>query len=37
MPSLKDYGNVEITYLVEREALIIRRVLNAQVKEDDVD
>jgi len=37
MPLLKDYGNVEITYPVEGEALVIRRVLNAQVKEDNVD
>jgi hypothetical protein len=34
---LKDYGDVEITYPVEGEALVIRQVLNAQVKEDDVD
>jgi hypothetical protein len=36
MPLLEDCSDVEIVYLVEREALVITCVLNAQVKEDDV-
>jgi hypothetical protein len=37
MPPFKDCNDEEIAYLVEREALIIRHVLNMQIKEDDVD
>jgi hypothetical protein len=37
MPPLKDYTSEEITYLVEAEALIIRRILQVQVKKDDID
>jgi hypothetical protein len=33
---LKDCSDVEIVYLVEGEALIIRRILNMQVKKDNV-
>jgi hypothetical protein len=33
---LKDCSDVEIAYLVEGEALIIRRILNMQVKKDNV-
>jgi hypothetical protein len=36
MPLLEDCSDVKIVYLVEREALVITCVLNAQVKEDDV-
>jgi len=34
VPPLEDYSDVEIAYLVEREALIIRCVLTMQVKEE---
>lgn len=37
MPHLKDCSDVDIVYPVKRNALVIRYVLNAQVKEDDVD
>jgi hypothetical protein len=37
MPLLEDCSDVEIVYSVEGEALVITYVLNAQVKEDDVD
>jgi len=37
MPALKDCSDDEIAYSVEREALIIRHVLNMQIKKDDVD
>ena len=37
MPSLVDCSDEEIAYPVEREALVIRRVLNMQIKEDDID
>ena len=37
VPPLKDYSDIEIVYLVEREALTITHVLNVYVKEDDVD
>jgi hypothetical protein len=37
MPLLMDCSDKEIAYQVEREALVIRRALNMQIKEDDVD
>ena len=37
MPYLEDYSDVEIAYPIEGEALVIRRVLNAQVRVEDVD
>ena len=37
VPPLKDCSDVEITYPIKREVLVIRRVLNMQVKEDDID
>jgi hypothetical protein len=37
MPPLVDCSDEEIAYPVEREALVIRRALNMQIKEDDVD
>jgi hypothetical protein len=37
MPPLVDCGDEEIAYLDEGEALVIRRALNMQIKEDDVD
>jgi len=37
MPHLEDYSDVEIAYPIEGEALVVKRVLNAQVKKDDVD
>jgi hypothetical protein len=37
MPPLKDYTGEEIAYLVEGEALVIRRILQAQVKKEDID
>jgi len=37
MPPLKYCSDVDIVYPVKRNALVIRCVLNAQVKEDDVD
>lgn len=33
---LKDCSDTEIAYLVEGEALIIRRILNMQVKKDNI-
>jgi len=36
MPRLEDCSDVKIAYLVEGEDLVVRRVLNAQVKKDDV-
>ena len=37
MPYLEDCTDVKIAYPVEEEALVIRCVLNMQIKEDDVD
>jgi len=37
MPPLVDCSDEEIAYPVEGEALVIRRALNMQIKEDDVD
>jgi hypothetical protein len=37
MPPLVDCSDEEIAYLVMGEVLVIRRVLNIQIKEDDVD
>jgi hypothetical protein len=37
MPPLVDCSDKEIAYPVEGKALVIRRVLNMQIKEDDVD
>jgi hypothetical protein len=37
MPPLVDCSDEEIAYPVEGEALVIRRALNIQIKEDDVD
>ena len=37
MSRLVDCSDEEIGYLVEGEALVIRRALNMQIKEDDVD
>ena len=37
MPLLVDYSDEEIAYPVVREASVIRRALNMQIKEDDVD
>ena len=37
MSPLDDCSDVEIVYLVEGEALVIRHVINAQVKKNDVD
>ena len=37
MPPLMDCSDEEIAYPVEEEALVIRRALNMQIKEDDVD
>jgi hypothetical protein len=37
MSCLVDCSDEEIGYLVEGEALVIRRALNMQIKEDDVD
>jgi len=37
MSCLVDYNDEEIGYLVEGEALVIRRAMNMQIKEDDVD
>ena len=37
MPPLVDCSDEEIVYPVEGEALVIRRALNMQIKEDDVD
>jgi hypothetical protein len=34
MPPLEDYNNVE--YLVDKEALVISRTLNVQIKKDDI-
>jgi len=36
MPRLVDCSDEEIGYLVEGKALVIRRALNMQIKEDDV-
>lgn len=36
MPHLEDCNDVKIVYPVEGEDLVVRRVLNAQVKKDDV-
>ena len=36
-PPLVDCSDEEIAYPVEGEALVIRRALNMQIKEDDVD
>ena len=37
MPYLEDCTDVKIAYPVVREASVIRRALNMQIKEDDVD
>jgi hypothetical protein len=37
MPPLVDFSDQEIAYLVEGETLVIRRAMNMQIKEDDVD
>jgi hypothetical protein len=37
MSPLEDCSDVEISYRVKREALVIMCVLNVKVKEDDVD
>jgi hypothetical protein len=37
LPPLKDCSDVEIAYPIKREVLVIRRMLNMQVKEDDID
>ena len=37
MPPLMDCSDEEIAYPVVREASVIRRALNMQIKEDDVD
>jgi hypothetical protein len=37
MPPLVDCSDEEIVYPVEGEALVIRRALNMQIKENDVD
>jgi hypothetical protein len=36
MPHLEDCNDVKITYPVKEDDLVVRRVLNAQVKKDDV-
>jgi hypothetical protein len=37
IPPLEDCSDMEIAYPIEGEALVIRRVLNAQVRVEDVD
>ena len=37
MPPLDDTSDVDLEFLVEGEALVRRRVLSAQVKEDDIE
>ena len=37
MPLLDDTSNVDLEFLVEGETLVTRRVLSAQVKEDDIE
>jgi len=37
LPPLEDCSDVEITFPIKREAFVIRRMLNMQVKEDDID
>ena len=37
MPHLKDCSDVDIVYPVKRNVLVVKCVLNAQVKEDDLD
>jgi hypothetical protein len=37
MPPLEDYTGEEIAYLIEGEALVIRRTFWIQVKKDDID
>ena len=37
IPPLMDCSDEKITYFVKGESLVIRRVLNMQIKEDDVD
>lgn len=37
IPPLEDSSDEKIAYPVEMEALVIRRVLNMQIKEDDVE
>ena len=37
MSSLKDFTDGEVAYSIEGKALVIRRTLQVQVKEDDID